>query len=222
MPNCNKSNPLGLESRFSPYVWLTWLAPYLSGENQCQFALWTLANFKVPANGEMPSDWLVKHQSLINELAIVLREDGYKVEVDDANALYLKTRQGVTLAGKPDLVARNGQGLVIEGKTGTPKAKDRAQVMLYMALIPSQKLHGITEIPWGKLVYRSGEVKMIPPSEIDESFKQSLQSLIVMLANPMPPAPIPSFHECRYCKNRGVCPHVQDLPPEANAMIDWL
>jgi CRISPR/Cas system-associated exonuclease Cas4 (RecB family) len=216
------TNPFGFEKRPGPYVWVTWVAPYASGDSQCKFSLWNQANFRVPSNGDAPSDWLVKHQSMLNEVAHDLREDGYEVEEEDANSLYLKTSSGVVLAGKPDIVARNGQGLVVDVKTGKPKAKDRAQVNLYQALIPAQKLHGIQEVPWGRIVYKQGEDKLIPPNEIDDAFKQSIRDILAVAAQPTAPEPQPSAHECRFCKLRDICPYAQTEPPEADATVDWL
>jgi hypothetical protein len=82
-------NPLGLKKRSNPYAWVTWLTAYLSGESQCKFALWNLCNFWVPPNDEMPSDWLVKHQSLLSEVAHNLRNEGFQVEEENANSLSL-------------------------------------------------------------------------------------------------------------------------------------
>jgi CRISPR/Cas system-associated exonuclease Cas4 (RecB family) len=218
----DSNNPLGLEKRPSPYVWVTWLAPYLSGENQCRFSLWNQGNFRVPSSNDMPSDWLVQHQSLLNEIAHDLRVDGYEVEEEDANSLYLKTSAGVTLAGKPDIVARNGKGLVVDVKTGKPRGKDRAQVNLYQVLIPAQRLHGIQEAPWGRLVYRDGEDKLIPPNEVDEAFKQSVRSLMQVVAQTTAPNPQPSLSECRFCKCRELCPFAQNEPPETRGTVPWL
>jgi CRISPR/Cas system-associated exonuclease Cas4 (RecB family) len=214
-------NPLGLTKRQKPYVWVTWLAPLLAGEEQCKFKLWNQANFSSKSSGDMPSDWLVKHQGLLTETAYDLRSEGYTVEEEDANALHLKTMAGVTLAGKPDIVALNGQGMVVDVKTGKPRGKDRAQVNLYQALIPSQRLHGISEVPWGKLVYASGEEKMIAPDEVDDRFKSSVKGLMEMVASPTPPDSTPSLHECRFCRFLEQCPHAQTEPPDATA-ADWL
>jgi CRISPR/Cas system-associated exonuclease Cas4 (RecB family) len=214
-------NPLSLAKRPKPYVWVTWVSPFLAGEDQCKFKLWNQANFTSKSSGDMPSDWLVKHQSLLNEVAYDLRSEGYEVEEEDANALHLMTSSGVTLAGKPDIVARNGQGMVVDVKTGKPRAKDRAQVNLYQALIPSKKLHGITQTPWGKLVYANGEVKMIAPNEVDDRFKGSVKGLMSMVADTNPPEATPSLHECRFCRFQEQCPHAQTEPPVAEA-VDWL
>lgn len=218
----NSSNPLGLKKRLGAYMWVTWLAPYLCGESQCKFRLWILANFKVPSSNEAPSDWMTQHGSLTSEVAHVFREDGFEVKEENANTLHLKTTLGVTLAGKPDVVALNGKAVVIDAKTGKPKAKDRAQVNLYQALIPAQKLHGIQEVPWGQLIYKSGEVKMIPPNEIDDAFKQSVRDLLAVAAQPMAPDPQPNANECRFCKLRDICPYTQTELPEADGAVDWL
>jgi CRISPR/Cas system-associated exonuclease Cas4 (RecB family) len=218
----NLPNPLRLEKRPSPYIWVTWLAPYLAGESQCKFALWNLCNYRVPSNDEMPSDWLVKHQSLLNEVAYNLRSEGLDVEEESANSLYLKTSVGVTIAGKPDIITSNGQGMVIDVKTGKPRGKDRAQVNLYQSLIPAQKKHGITEVPWGQIVYGNGEVKFIPPQEVDEAFKNSVKGLIQMVAQPVAPASQPSLNECRFCKCNKICASAQTEPPEAQDTLGWV
>ena len=215
-------NPLSLEKRPNSYVWVTWLAPYLSGESQCKFSLWIQGNFRVPPTGDLPSDWLVKHQSLLNEVARALREDDYEVESENANKLSADTSSGVVLAGKPDIVARNGRGLVVDVKTGKPRGKDRAQVNLYQALIPAKKLHGIQTVPWGRLVYHSGEEKLIPPDEVDEAFKQSVRDLLRVVARETAPDAMPSLGECRFCKCREICPFAATDDPEERARVDWL
>jgi CRISPR/Cas system-associated exonuclease Cas4 (RecB family) len=215
-------NPLGLTKRPKPYAWVTWISPYLAGESQCKFALWNQSNFFNKSSGDMPSDWLVKHQSLLSEVAYDLRSDGYEVEEEDANSLHLMTSSGVTLAGKPDIVALNGQGMVVDVKTGKPRGKDRAQVNLYQALIPSQRLHGINDVPWGKIVYSNGEIKMIAPDEVDDRFKESVKGLMSMIAQPTPPDPTPSWHECRFCKCQAKCPSAQTEAPEAVEAVSWL
>jgi CRISPR/Cas system-associated exonuclease Cas4 (RecB family) len=216
------SNPLGLKKRPSPYVWVTWIAPYLSGESQCKLALWILSNFQMPPNDEILSDWLVKHQSLLQETTYNLRGEGFEVEEENANSLYLNTSVGVTLSGKPDIITRNGQGMVVDVKTGKPRGKDRAQINLYQALIPAQKKHGITEVPWGRIVYGNGEVKLIPPNEVDEAFKNSVKGLLHMVAEPVAPDSQPSLSECRFCKCNKICASAQTEMPEAQETLAWV
>jgi CRISPR/Cas system-associated exonuclease Cas4 (RecB family) len=218
----NLPNPLGLKKRSSPYGWVTWFAPYLSGESQCKFALWNQCNFQVPSNDEMPSDWLVKHQSLLKEVVYNLQSEGFEVEEENANSLYLNTSVGVTIAGKPDIITRNGQGMVVDVKTGKPRGKDRAQVNLYQALIPAQKKHGITEVPWGRIVYGNGEVKLIPPNEVDEAFKNSVKGLLHMVAEPVAPDSQPSLGECRFCKCNKICASAQTEMPKAPDTLGWV
>jgi CRISPR/Cas system-associated exonuclease Cas4 (RecB family) len=218
----NFPNPLGLKKRSNPYAWVTWLTPYLSGESQCKFALWNLCNFQVPSNDEMPSDWLVKHQSLLTEVAYNLRSEDFQVNEENANSLSLKTSCGVMIAGKPDIITSNGQGMVVDVKTGKPRGKDRAQINLYQALIPAQKKHGITDVPWGRIVYGNGEVKLVPPDEIDEAFKNSVKGLLHMVAKPVAPDPQPSVSECRFCKCNKICASVQTEMPEAQESLAWV
>jgi CRISPR/Cas system-associated exonuclease Cas4 (RecB family) len=215
-------NPLSLKKRSSPYVWVTWLTAYLSGESQCKFALWNLCNFRVPPNDEMLSDWLVQHQSLLSEVAHNLRSEGFQVEEENANSLSLMTSVGITISGKPDIITSNGQGMVVDVKTGKPRGKDRAQINLYQALIPAQKKHGITEVPWGRIVYGNGEVKLIPPSEVDDAFKNSVKGLIHMVAQPVVPDPQPSLSECHFCKCNKICPSVQTEMPETQESLAWV
>lgn len=129
---------------------------------------------------------------------------------------------GVTIAGKPDIITSDGQGMVIDVKTGKPRGKDRAQVNLYQALIPAQKKHGIAEVPWGQIVYGNGEVKFIPPQEVDEAFKNSVKGLIQMVAESVAPDSQPSPNECRFCKCNKICVSAQTEPPEAQDTLGWV
>ena len=216
------NNTLGFEKRKKPSIWVTSLAPFVSGDSQCKYSLWLQGNYWVKSKSDVPSDWLVQHQSLLNEVSSNLEDEGYEVEVEDANTLHLGTSAGVTIGGKPDLVVLDGQGLVVDVKTGKPRGKDRAQVNLYQALIPSKNLHGIKEVPWGRLVYRNGEEKQIPSTEIDDSFRQSVKDLLAVITQKTVPVPQPSVSECRFCKCRDRCPVAQTEAAEASELVAWL
>lgn len=218
----NKDNPFSLKRRKSPFVWITWLAPFLAGDSICELSLWTQANFEVPRKrDEVPNSWVTQHRRLLQETARDFENDGYTVKIEDENSLKFSTSQGITLKGKPDLVCLNGKGTVVDVKTGNPKNKDRSQVNLYQALIASKGLHNITDIPWGKIVYQDFDKVLIPPKEIDDNFKNDLKNSLSMILENTPPPPKPSHNECRYCKCNEVCTYKIE-EEDSYTVVDWL
>jgi PD-(D/E)XK nuclease superfamily len=140
--------------RGEPYVWVSWLAKLLAGEAHCQWALWFRAHHRYD---KVPSDldaagWCVRHAALVGETEQALREEGWKVWVEDQNKFTIRGRTA-TLAGKPDLVAIKGEVVrVIDCKTGSRKGSDFLQVLIYLLLLP--RVHPECR---GKLL--SGEVR---------------------------------------------------------------
>ena len=68
------------QTRTSPYVYVTWIPRYLTGDKSCLFAAWFKANHQDYA--KMPSDfnsakWLMDHTDLMNELVEELEERGH-------------------------------------------------------------------------------------------------------------------------------------------------
>jgi hypothetical protein len=124
--------------RDHPYVWVTWLTKLLTGECHCTWSAWHKAHFyfaKMPSDFNLGS-WQLEHTALLQQAIKHYADQGYQVLVEEQNSFTMKGKVG-SLAGKPDLIATNGQShWLIDAKTGQAKASDRVQVMLYMWAIP--------------------------------------------------------------------------------------
>src|SRR5262249_42862814 len=124
--------------RTTPYVWVTWISGLLSGEKSCEWAAWFKAHntyAKRPSDFDFPA-WKIDHTSLLTTVRDEYRAKGFAVTVEEQNSIKLEGKVG-TLAGKPDLIATKGDSVVvIDTKTGQPRASDTAQVMVYMWALP--------------------------------------------------------------------------------------
>jgi hypothetical protein len=117
-------------------------------------------------NGFDMAAWQMDHAAMLRKRASEHEMDGYKVFTKGQNMFALKGKLG-TLSGKPDVVAVKGlEGWVVDTKTGSPKASDRIQVMIYMWALPKAipAFAGVTF--HGKVVYKCGH-SIIMPDEVD-------------------------------------------------------
>lgn len=124
--------------RPEPYVWATTLSKLLSGDANYLWSAWFRAHhFAARLDTDFDaSAWQVEHAALVRKTAARYEAEGYTVTVEHQNQFVLKGRLG-TLAGGPDIVAvRDGEGWLIDGKTGLPKAADHAQLALYLWALP--------------------------------------------------------------------------------------
>lgn len=214
---------LKLNPRKQTYIHPTWLAKGLSGDRQCMFSLHTQANYFIP-KGKSDFDaesYKLKHQAALSQYAKELKAKGYTVYTEGSNSFWYETKAGATLSAQPDIVAvRGDEAIVPDIKTGDElRARDIAQVKLYMALIPAVGLHGILEIPTGQLVHK-GEVYEISPTESSTEFKRQVVEFVNTLTNANTPPVTPSAQECRWCPLHHLCPAKVDAV--AKGMADWL
>lgn len=214
---------LNLNPRKQPYLHPTWLAKALSGDRQCMFSLHTQANYFIP-KGESDFDaqsYKLKHQAALSQYAKELKAEGYTVYTEGSNSFWYETKAGATISAQPDIAAvRTDKAIVLDIKTGDElRARDIAQVKLYMALIPAVGLHGIREIPTGQLVHK-GEVYEISPTEISTEFKRQAVELVNTLTTTNTPPVTPNAQECRWCPMHHLCP--AKVETVAKGMADWL
>ena len=103
------------------------------------------------------------------------------------------------------------KGLIVDAKTGKPRASDIAQVMLYMYAVP-RALSRCQDMTFhGKVVYRDHEVD-IPARAVDDDFVERATDLIRRLASQTEARRVPSAQECRWCE-------VQDCPERVQAEL---
>ena len=197
------------QRRESPYIWATWLAKLLAGENSCEWASWFRSHYqdwaKPPTDFDQ-AQWMLEHTALVNQARESREKLGYTVYTEAQNAFRLRGRFA-TLAGKPDLIAVKGQDVVIiDAKTGKPGPAHSAQVMIYQYAVPKalDRYRGMEFR--GHVIYPDANVQ-IPASGIDGKFVERLGALIRRLAAETPARKVPSTQECRWCDiTKADCP----------------
>ena len=192
-------------ARPEPYVWVSWISKLLAGEASCVWSAWLRAHYQTakPPNGTFDMGrWQMDHSALLRKAVADHEKKEYKVYTEGQNLFALKGKSG-TLSGKPDVVAvKNAMGWVVDTKTGSPKASDRIQVMLYMWALPKTNpaFAGVTFE--GKVSYKCC-YNLITPDEIDAVFVQRVAELMKEICGDNEPHKAPSFGECQYCPVTG-------------------
>ena len=124
-----------------PYIWVTWAAKLLTGENSCEWAAWFKAHheswsWEKVSSGFDQAGWMIKHTALVNQLRAEWEDKGYTLTAEGQNSFVLRG-SAATLAGKPDLIAvRDKEAVIIDAKTGKPQPPHSAQVMIYQYAVP--------------------------------------------------------------------------------------
>ena len=200
--------------RPEPYVWVSWLTKLLAGDASCLWSVWFRAHFqaaKAP-NGFDTAAWMTEHAALLRQTAAQHEKEGYAVHTEGQNLFALKGKIG-TLSGKADVVAVNGtEGWVVDTKTGSPKASDRVQVLIYMWALP-KTIPAFKDVTFhGKVIYKSG-YSIIGSEEVDAAFIKKVSDLMKVVCGEAEPRKAPSYAECQHCPIT-----VEDCPERAGAM----
>ena len=194
------------QKRDKPYVWVTWLTKFITGEQQCEYAAWLKAHYKLdkaPSNFNS-RQWNIDHTQLLHKRRDELESKGCKVKLEDQNSLKVPFPKGAIVAGKADLVGLVLQdgviigGMVDDCKTGKPKDSDQVQVMLYMMFLPIciEEYAGVKFR--GHVVYHDHNVP-IEWVEIDSNFQELIGKLVTRIVAKEPCRKAPSYNECRWC-----------------------
>ena len=165
------------QPRTSPYMYVTWIPRYLTGDKSCLFAAWFKANHQGYA--KMPSDfnsakWNMEHTDLMNELVAELEERGCELFIEQQNSFRVESaRSGAVTGGKPDVIAvhPDGRKVIYDAKTGQEAASHIVQVQLYMYLLPrsqTKRWRGATFE--GAVVYADGSERRISTDSVDDAF----------------------------------------------------
>jgi PD-(D/E)XK nuclease superfamily len=200
------------------FVWVTWLARVMAGEQNCEWASWFKAHYenydKAPSDFDT-AKWNIEHTLQLRRLQLERRKLGERVFLEGENALRLTLPSGVTIAGKPDLITLPdgqpttlgvGQPTIRDVKTGRARCSDRVQVMLYMHLLPQARPEYAGTRPAGCIVYNDSRVD-IPPEAVDQKFIGAVEYFLGVIAGLEPALKVPSRHECRFCDiARTECP----------------
>lgn len=188
-------------ARRKPYVYATWLAKLLGG-NECQWSAWFKAHHKYvkfERDAEKLQEWNRDHTELMQQRRAQLEADGWTVYNEDANSFTLEGEKA-DVAGKPDLVAvMDDQVLLIDGKTGRKRESDAWQVRLYLWALPLVRKDLKDKALAGEVEYKTGRTKHAPVDPPSDAHIEQMVSLIRVVAGEKPPAKVPSEWECGRC-----------------------
>ena len=203
-----------------PYIWVTWAAKLLTGENSCEWAAWFKAqheswSWEKVSSGFDQAGWMMKHTALVNQLREEWEQNGYTITAEAQNSFTLRGN-AATLAGKPDLIAvRDKEAVVIDAKTGKPQPSHSAQVMIYQYAVP-KGLEMYRELEFRRQLAYTDHVVEIPPEAVDQGFVRSLSALVQRLGRDGPARRVPSVGECRFCDiTEADCPERVEGEPQA-------
>lgn len=183
-----------------PYIYVTWLAKLLGGQ-QCLWSAWFKAHFKYDKHEEQAMDlvkWNRDHNALMARRRKRLEVEGWTVSVEEQNAFRLEGKSAI-VAGKPDLVAvKDGQVLVVDGKTGRQRESDIWQVLFYLYALPKSRPDLVGALV-GEVEYRNGDAITVTPDELAGERMEAIVDLIQIVAADTPPKRVPSRPECKVC-----------------------
>lgn len=189
------------------FIWVTWFTKLITGEQQCEFATWLKAHYKLDKGPSTFNSrkWNIDHTQLLHKCRDELEAQGYIVKLEDQNSFKIYYPNGITVSGKADIVGLiidpDGaivSGLVDDCKTGKPKDSDQVQVMLYMLFLPAC-IKAYEEVKFdGNVIYNGGKVP-IGWAEVDSNFKELVNALIKRIGDEKPCRKVPSCGECNWC-----------------------
>lgn len=192
--------------RDEPYIFVSLLARWISGERSCEWAFWFQANWKDFDRVESDFDftvWKVDHTKLLRETHRGLNADGYRVKVENQNWFRARHEDapGIVIGGKPDLLALSEEdNLVLDVKTGKPHDWHAHQVLLPMAFLPRSDLDEHHERRFrGRLVYADGLVKELDRRMAEDVYERLPYFLDILTGAEEEAHRVPSRQECGYC-----------------------
>lgn len=190
------------ELRKQPVIYATWLKNYLIGDNLCRWSIWHRIHYYYE---EAKSDfdtvhYNMEHSTFRHEVQQRYAKAGYEVLPELKITISGAVAQ---LKGRIDLVAlREDKNLIIEVKTGKPRAADKIQLMLYIWALSKTygRFRGSTFD--GLLVYKSHEIE-ISALEVDEIFVTNFKQFTKDILSGEPDRKYPSPRECDWCRIAG-------------------
>jgi len=187
--------------RDEPYVWVTWITRLIAGEAHCRWAAWFKAHHtyaKVPSDFDAAA-WTARHNEMLHKVKDDLKKEAYEVYIEAQNAFRMRGSTGVVLSGKPDLVAiKDDRALVIDCKTGNPKAADQFQVLVYMLVLPHTHTACRSRRIDGEVRYEDHTVT-VPAARVTPELRGIFRETMNRTGGETPPDRVPSQDECRWC-----------------------
>lgn len=208
-----------------PFVWSTWVSKLLAGEAHCLWAAWFRAHYTYvkPTSNFDFAGWQHEHTMLVHQESARLRDDGWKVFIEQQNSFRLEGRTGVVLAGTPDLVAmRDGTALVIDCKTGKPRKSHDYQVLSYMLSLPhARKVYSSLPMT-GQIVYQASS-QTVSSERIDQSFRTAFRDIMNIIGGDKAPPRVASSQECWFCDiSEDDCDERVETGPPENIRVEDL
>jgi hypothetical protein len=202
-----------------PYIWVTWLASLLSGDNHCEWAAWFRAHFyheKRPSTFDEVK-WRAGHAAMLRSRVDSLRQEKYQVFIEAQNRFNLRGRVA-TVGGTPDVVAvGQDDAWVIDCKTGQQRDSHQFQVLIYMLMLPLTHAACRGRLLGGEIQYQDYSV-LIMPDRLTDRLKGQIQAMIERVAGKEALIKVPSPSECIYCPvAKGDCPERIDGPPQEHS-----
>ena len=211
------------QHRDTPYTWSTTVAKLLGRSAFCRWSTWLRTHFthaRLPATVSLAT-WQLQHGAMQHAEAHRLKGNGYQVAVGPQNRWQMRNATGATLAGAPDLVARNDDGdvLIVNVYPHEPKSADTLDTLISVYALARQ--HPDQPPPRAALLYPGGRQEIDADTFTRElpALKQSLHGLMQIILDPdTPPERTPAWSECRYCDvSPSDCPERITEDPQATA-----
>jgi hypothetical protein len=211
-----------------PYVWVTWIAGLIAGDDNCWWAAWFRAHHKFTKrdrDGDLDG-YKRKHAAALRVYAAVLEGDGYTVYLEGMNEFKIEGRVAI-ISGKPDIVAVKKlfrarpvrviepityeetdaiqqdevyDVVVVDVKTGKKRDKDRGQVLLYLFAYTIVEHPGFPKgTPIrGRLIYQDTDIH-IPADALGPDVRARIIEALQLVGHHNQPRRVPSFSECLFC-----------------------
>ena len=178
------------------------LAELMAARDSCPHRLWhALRQPSMMRGGPIDSDH--SHASRARQVAAGLEEEIAEVYPALHNAFEVSgSRSGARLKGRPDIITRTADGdvTVYEVPDEEPALADELVVKLAMYLLPrSNAGRWRGSSPAGCVIYPDGSEKRIEVDAIDDTFAESVASVMRQLVSDDPAPRVPSADECGRC-----------------------
>jgi hypothetical protein len=190
-------------ARKSTYIWTSWLARLMAGQQACEFCPWFKAHYqyeKLSAGDFDAAAWTMEHARLLRKLRLERLQARETVYMGNSNSFRYEPRAGVILAGRPDLVGDDyvRSPVIYLVKTGRAKISDWLEATILMHVVPLavERYRG-TQMR-GCIAYPDDRVP-IAESAVDSEFVDNFEYFLGILAGDNAPPKSPSEGDCRFC-----------------------
>jgi hypothetical protein len=189
--------------RDNTYIWVTWLSKLITGEQPCEWVHWLKANYdgyeKIHSDFDAVA-WQIEHTRMLREMRVERMKHGGKIFIESQNSFKYKTKEGIAVGGKPDMIEikEGNTGIIYDAKTGRQLQSNQAQVMLYQYLVPLARPEWESFTFNGSVCYKDNTVD-IPCTAIDSKFKDNVNYYCNLLASKEPLQKMPCEANCRFC-----------------------